>query len=208
MHKVDRILDAAQTLFAQKGFETTPVSEIATRAEVSPGTVIYYFKSKDNLLFIVTWRVMHTLYKRTMAEVIKGCDPLDCILRSVETFFGFLQYDTVGHSFLLKNTAFDRLDVDAFPEADLKILHQRYVRIIEDQIIAGAASGIFRNTLDSRTTAYGIYALMIGAGRLFLYHDESLPQLEHEVKAFIRGRLGNESSERPSAKASNRAEAG
>eukprot|EP00828_Plagiopyla_frontata_P005852 TRINITY_DN12443_c0_g1_i1.p1 TRINITY_DN12443_c0_g1~~TRINITY_DN12443_c0_g1_i1.p1 ORF type:complete len:207 (+),score=18.96 TRINITY_DN12443_c0_g1_i1:159-779(+) len=192
MHKVDSILDAAQRLFAQKGFEATPVSEIAALAEVSPGTVIYYFKSKDNLLFIVTWRVMHNLYKKTVAAVAMEKAPLPRILQCLHTFFSFLRNNTAGQSFLLKNTAFDTLNVDVFPEADLKILHERYVRTIELQIQHGMEQGSIRNDVDPRSTAYGIYALMIGAGRLYIYHGESLDMLEKEARIFVLGRLTGE----------------
>lgn len=189
MHKVDRILNAAQKLFAQKGFETTPISEIASLAEVSPGTIIYYFKSKDNLLFIVTWRVMHALYKKTVAEISREKNPLECIYKCAHIFFSFIQNNTEGQTFLLKNTAFDTLNLNVFPEADLRILHGRYIRLIEYWIRIGIEKKNFTEALNAKSTSYGIYALMIGAGKLHFYHHLSMDELEDEVRAFIRARL-------------------
>ncbi len=44
------ILGAAETLFARKGYNETSIEEIATLAEVSPGTVYFYFANKEDLL--------------------------------------------------------------------------------------------------------------------------------------------------------------
>jgi AcrR family transcriptional regulator len=44
-----QILDAARRVFAEKGFSATRVSDIASRAGVSQGTIYWYFKSKEEL---------------------------------------------------------------------------------------------------------------------------------------------------------------
>jgi AcrR family transcriptional regulator len=46
----DRILAAAEELFADRGFDATPTSQIAERAGVPKGLVHYYFKRKPDLL--------------------------------------------------------------------------------------------------------------------------------------------------------------
>lgn len=45
-----RILDAAERLFAERGFDATPTSAIADAAEVPKGLLFYYFASKPELL--------------------------------------------------------------------------------------------------------------------------------------------------------------
>jgi AcrR family transcriptional regulator len=46
----ERILSAAEALFAQHGFTATPTSRIAERAGVPKGLVHYYFTRKSDLL--------------------------------------------------------------------------------------------------------------------------------------------------------------
>jgi TetR/AcrR family fatty acid metabolism transcriptional regulator len=59
--KRDRILDAAETIFARHGFFAARVSEIAKEAGVADGTIYLYFKSKDDLLI--------SLFERRMKQV-------------------------------------------------------------------------------------------------------------------------------------------
>lgn len=46
----ERILDAAEDLFAAGGFDGTPTSRIARRADVAKGLLFYYFPRKTDLL--------------------------------------------------------------------------------------------------------------------------------------------------------------
>jgi AcrR family transcriptional regulator len=53
MEKVDaktRILQVAEQLFAEKGFDAARVDEIAKRAGVNKALIYYYFESKENIL--------------------------------------------------------------------------------------------------------------------------------------------------------------
>jgi len=48
--KFQRILDAAVSVFAEKGFHVARVTDIAARAGVADGTVYLYFKNKEDIL--------------------------------------------------------------------------------------------------------------------------------------------------------------
>jgi TetR/AcrR family acrAB operon transcriptional repressor len=51
-----RILDAAEELFAEKGFEKTSFVDIAARSGISRGSIPWHFKNKDGLLIAVVDR--------------------------------------------------------------------------------------------------------------------------------------------------------
>ena len=53
----ERILAAAEELFAEAGFDATPTSRIAERAGVPKGLVHYYFKRKPDLLTALVERL-------------------------------------------------------------------------------------------------------------------------------------------------------
>lgn len=61
-----RILDAAQELVSEKGFEDTPISEIVRRAGSSVGAFYTRFADKDALL--------HALYDRYLEQAIATAD--------------------------------------------------------------------------------------------------------------------------------------
>lgn len=55
------LLQAAQRVFARKGFHAANVADVAAEADVSQGTVYHYFDSKEALLMAVfeTWETEH-----------------------------------------------------------------------------------------------------------------------------------------------------
>ena len=59
--KRERILSAAEIIFARHGFFAAKVSDVAKEAGVADGTIYLYFKSKDDLLI--------SLFERRMLEL-------------------------------------------------------------------------------------------------------------------------------------------
>lgn len=49
--RAEHILDAAEQCFAETGIHRTTVHDICARAEVSPGALYRYFRSKEDLIF-------------------------------------------------------------------------------------------------------------------------------------------------------------
>ena len=47
--RIEQILDAACELFADQGYNTTSISQIAARCECSPALIMRYFSSKESL---------------------------------------------------------------------------------------------------------------------------------------------------------------
>src|ERR1700749_3630949 len=69
--KRDRILTAAERIFARHGFFAARVSEIAKEAGVADGTIYLYFKSKDDLLislFEHRMKQVNETLRRAIAE--------------------------------------------------------------------------------------------------------------------------------------------
>ena len=51
--KKNRIIEAAVMVFAQKGYASATIADIAARAEIGKGTIYEYFTSKEDLFFAV-----------------------------------------------------------------------------------------------------------------------------------------------------------
>ena len=65
MDKREAILEAALTLFAERGYHGTSVAQIAEKAHVGAGTIYRYFKDKGVLV-----NVLYQEHKRNMAETV------------------------------------------------------------------------------------------------------------------------------------------
>ena len=65
----DRILGAAEELFAQNGFAGTSLRQVTSRADVNIAAVNYHFGSKENLVNEVFRRRMDEMSERRLSEL-------------------------------------------------------------------------------------------------------------------------------------------
>lgn len=65
----DRILSAAEELFAQHGFSGTSLRQVTSRADVNIAAVNYHFGSKENLVNEVFRRRMDEMSERRIREL-------------------------------------------------------------------------------------------------------------------------------------------
>src|SRR6201995_273046 len=73
----EQLLDVGRTLFAEKGFEATPIEEIAARAGGSKPVVYEHFGGKEGLYAVVVDREMSALLDRLTAA-LSGRHPRAC----------------------------------------------------------------------------------------------------------------------------------
>ena len=67
--KLQRITEAARTLFVEKGFDETTTREIARRANVALGTLFLYATDKRDLLFLICTDELEDLTDRAFDAV-------------------------------------------------------------------------------------------------------------------------------------------
>jgi AcrR family transcriptional regulator len=65
----ERLLDAAERLFADRGFDRTSVRELAGSAECNVAAVNYYFGGKENLYVEVWQRQMERMVQTRLASI-------------------------------------------------------------------------------------------------------------------------------------------
>lgn len=89
----DRIIAAAQELFAEKGFPATSMREITTRADVNLASINYHFGSKENLLHEILRQCIGPLNEERLAA-------LDRLEAAVQETGVPLELHDVVHAFL------------------------------------------------------------------------------------------------------------
>jgi len=83
--KRERILLAAERIFARHGFFAAKVSDVAKEAGVADGTIYLYFKSKDELLISLFERRMqqvNTLLRDAVDDVREPLEQLRAFIRT------------------------------------------------------------------------------------------------------------------------------
>src|SRR3984957_11446590 len=76
------ILDAAEKLYAEKGWDALPVDQVARSARLSRALVDVYFRDKEELLFAIGERAMRLLRNRFIeaaAAHTLGMDQVEAI---------------------------------------------------------------------------------------------------------------------------------
>lgn len=74
--RCDELLDAAASLFVEKGVGSTSIGDIAERANVAKGTFYHYFEDRAAMLGALRARYSQHFADRS-AEAMLGCSPTD-----------------------------------------------------------------------------------------------------------------------------------
>jgi AcrR family transcriptional regulator len=80
----DEIIDAALTLFEQKGFDGATIDDVAAAADVSPRTVFRYFATKEDLVFFGQDEENRRILAM-LRSVPRGNDAIGAIMRVTRT---------------------------------------------------------------------------------------------------------------------------
>jgi AcrR family transcriptional regulator len=80
-----RILDAAEKLFGEKGFDATSLRDITTGANVNLAAVNYHFQSKDSLIEAVILRVAGPVNQKRIA-MLEAVGPNATVEQIIEAF--------------------------------------------------------------------------------------------------------------------------
>ncbi len=67
--KRNRLLDAAYSLFTEKGVSSTTIAEICAEASIAKGTFYLYFTDKEDILRTLTKRISLNILKTTYEQV-------------------------------------------------------------------------------------------------------------------------------------------
>jgi TetR/AcrR family transcriptional regulator, fatty acid metabolism regulator protein len=147
------ILDAAVRVFAERGFNTARVSDIADEAGVAYGLMYHYFASKDEVLdtlFLDRWNVL----LGAIREVDQGdLDPRDKLYAITSFIVDSYRYDPDLMKVIIVEVtraanSFGRKHLDKIREA---------FDLIADIVEAGQRSGRFRDHVTPRFAAMAFY---------------------------------------------------
>lgn len=104
----DRILRAAEELFAERGFDRTPTSRIAEAANVPHGLIFYHFKTKMGLLLTLVRDYAAMFTVELDASRRSGPADADALIREIEDLWRDIQ-DRLGRYGRMRKIVFQEL---------------------------------------------------------------------------------------------------
>ncbi|MEO0108031.1 MAG: TetR/AcrR family transcriptional regulator [candidate division WOR-3 bacterium] len=154
-----RILKAALSLFLQRGFDSTTVDEVASRAGVAKGTVYLHFHDKADIYASLLEERLGAL-ESALAGIAQQSDQPDAKLRAmIRCNLDFIAQRYSGAEFVSDSSAGHNPEI-------LRVIRQRFmprlaaiIQLFAEVVRAGTNAGIFR-AVEPFGTAARIFGLI------------------------------------------------
>lgn len=155
-----RILDAAASVFGDKGFDGASLNDVIRASDVTKGAFYFHFKSKEEVALAAFRFKQEQLVSRLFADAGQQPDALKQLRALLRARARLLAEDPAFRCFL--RLALD-LEVKAEPGSVfagfLELSIGRFVELVK----RGQAEGVIDAGLNPRVAGEGIFSAMIGA---------------------------------------------
>lgn len=156
------ILEAARLEFFERGFHRPTVDDVATRAEVSKGTIYLYFESKEEILAHLLLEGLDLLLSQMEATANPNLHPEQALRKLADAYLHFCQ---LHPSYFRLIMAFDRGRFEESISSELyqQVLNQslRGLELLAQTVQMGEEKGVFC-THDAWQAAGSIWAALNG----------------------------------------------
>ena len=128
--KLREILKSSAKIFAEKGFHSTSIRDIARATRMSLAGLYYYFSTKEELLFLIQEQCFVTLLQRWEKNAELHSDARVRIRVFVENHLGFFLHNM----FEMKVMAREDESLTGEFQEKILLLKRRYVKVLMDLI--------------------------------------------------------------------------
>lgn len=185
MNRKEAILEAAIRLFAEKGYNETPTSEVARTAGVAEGTVFHYFKTKEGILMHILEEMIN-IYLKGMEEEINGASSgMEALEKIIRFHFRISEERSKEFLVLIRDIPFNLLKPDSSYWEVVTARISLTIELLKDCIERGQRDGSIRD-LPAEEAAFIMRGMLIGLCRLGLLGHLKMPDLSSEVIDFCR----------------------
>jgi len=170
--KRKKILEAAATVFSQKGFRQAKMDEIAKQAGVAKGTLYYNFSGKSKLFAATVTEGMEKIIGQVEKELESDLpfkEHLRKLIRS--NLFLYLKYSDLSK--IVFNELTSGIDNDVLEE--IEKVRLRYIDFVSDLLRQGQERGYLKE-IDTRLAAVGIVGFLDNLCNYYLKNHEMLDQ--------------------------------
>jgi AcrR family transcriptional regulator len=141
----ERILDAAFSVFSQRGYRGAGVDEVGRQAETSKGGVYFHFPTKEKLFL----ELLRTTADRLVGKVERTIEPYDDPIDRADVALRTVLGVFAGHRTMARLFLIDAVGAGSEFQTELQRLHERFAGIISAQLDAAVEAGIIE-PIDTR----------------------------------------------------------
>jgi AcrR family transcriptional regulator len=172
------IVDAAEKLFCEKGFDATSMDEIAKAAQFTKRTLYQYFENKEDLYYAATLLSFQMLHRYVNDAVRQSGSGMDRLRQGGDGYYQFYR-DHPGKLRLIGELGQIKKRFGGSGErlAAILAIDNGLFQSMKTTIDEGIADGSIRADVDSLQTTFSIIFLLTGffnqmaaTGNTFLNH--------------------------------------
>ncbi len=161
-----RILQAASTLFDERGIDRASMAEITAAGGLQPSTMYQYFSNKDDIVWAIVSELMAEAGEEAKRVLEGASNGLSKITRLLEFMADELVKNPARVRFMAQ---FDAMYARDWPAERLLTLEAKTnpqsFRYFEELIREGIADGSLRHDLDPQLTMHAVINAVVGAQR-------------------------------------------
>lgn len=152
--KRHQIISAAQSVFAELGFDRARISDIARKAGVADGTIYLYFKSKDELLISLFEERVQPAMQTIEESVAQGAqDPRGRFASLIGAYLDAMQADPTLGTIITMQVRQSRRFVTDYTNRPLA----RFFEVLTSSFNDGVRQGIFRGDLSIEALRWMVF---------------------------------------------------
>jgi len=187
-----QIMEVAESLFAEKGFNGTSVRDIAQKANINLAMISYYFGSKEKLLEAM-FDYRGELLKMKIEDIInrKDLSAIEKVYLLIDNYIEKIMGQQCFHRIMAREQV---LNSTGFLAELIVGMKQRNLEMVSKLIKEGQKSGDFRKNIDiplMMTTMVGTANHLITTKHHYRIMSNATQLSEKEFENMIRKKLGN-----------------
>lgn len=152
--KKEAFIEAAEKLFAEKGFENTSIEEVVKRSGLTKRTLYQYFQSKEDLFYAVALKGARRLYEASTDALEQGENAREKIRLANLAHLAF--YRDYPASFQILNyLPANKQNSEASPHyQEIRRLDEARMEYLGSLIAAGASDGSINPNLNMKKAVF------------------------------------------------------
>ena len=153
--KLDSLLAVAARVFAERGYDSTSMRDLARASGVSLAGLYYYVQSKEELLFLIQSRNFEAVLEGMRERLADATEPVDKLARFIENHLDYF----ASHMAEMKVLSHEAGALSGDFLAQVNSTKREYTRALMD-ILADVESTHGPAHVNRRVAAYSLFGMM------------------------------------------------